>query len=148
MTKAHKQSILFKSMERIDVRGSLLRRQTEGTLSAETEAEDGLVDIPFVRFSSPVKAELRYRIAEDGTVEVTGRVSFSLKGSCSRCLEETERRFEGDVHGLFERGAGNGVTYGYGGGAVEPDELIRDSVMFALPARLLCDRCDPDGDNE
>ena len=124
----------------IDVRSLSAKKQYEGTLAFDFEPEDGSLEIPFVSFSSPVHAELRYEILEDGTVEVRGTVTFSLKGACSRCLENAEQTFTGEVDALFEEGEGDGETYGYHR-VVKLSELMHDSLLFALPSRLLCKAC-------
>ncbi len=125
----------------IDVRGCIAKKKTEGTLSFSFDADGALVDIPYVGFSSPVSAELAYRICEDDAVEVRGSIAFSLAGACSRCLSEAQARITGEVEGVFVPGTGDGEAYGYRGGKVSLAELLRDSVMFALPARLLCTAC-------
>ena len=127
-------------MVEIDVRSLSAKRIYEGELAFDYEPESGLLDIPFTEFASPVHAELRYKIAEDQTVEVTGMIAFTLKGACSRCLEPAERRITGEVNGIFETPEGDGETYGYRN-VVKLDELLRDSLLFALPSRLLCDAC-------
>lgn len=134
---------------RLDVRSLAARKIYTGELSFEYEAEDALLDIPFVRFSSPVRVRLDYEIFEDNTVEAKARLSFSLAGSCSRCLGETERAFEEEAVGIFEPDGGDGETYGYRNGVVELNEFIRDSVLSALPPRLLCGECGiPDREQE
>ena len=125
----------------IDVRTLTAKKISEGTLSFSFPPEADLLEIPFTAFEGEIAAELSYRIFEDDSVEVTGRIAFVLAGSCSRCLGEARRRFEGGVEGYFLRGEGDGENYGYTGGKVHLDELLRDSLMFALPARLLCDAC-------
>ena len=124
----------------IDVKSLVAKRKYEGELAFDYEPESGLNDIPFVAFSSPVRAKLRYEILEDDGVEVRGNIAFSLKGACSRCLSDAEEHFLGEVEGLFVKGEGDGETYGYTH-TVRLEELLRDSLLFALPARLLCERC-------
>lgn len=123
----------------LDVRKCNVRMEYEGDLSFETAAEREWLDIPYVEFSSPVKAELRYEIAEDDSVVVTGRVTFSLKGLCSRCLAELEQTFSGEVDACFVPGDGDGEEYGYKNGVVDFGECLRDAVLFALPSRLVCE---------
>ena len=132
---------------RLDVRSLAARKIYTGELSFEYEAEDALLDIPFVRFSSPVRVRLDYEIFEDNTVEAKARLSFSLAGSCSRCLGETERAFEEEAVGIFEPDGGDGETYGYRN-VIKLDEAVRDAVVFALPSTFLCsDACQiPDYD--
>ena len=124
----------------IDVRNCVARKNYEGTLEFEFEADQSWNDIPYVAFSTPVKAALRYEILEDNSVEIEGSVSFSLKGACSRCLAETEQRFTGEANATFVSGKADGEEYSYFGN-VDLREFLRDAVMFALPTRLLCDPC-------
>lgn len=126
-------------MVEIDVRRCLNRKEYGGELSFSFEAGNDLIDIPFVAFSSPVKALLRYEIFGNGEVSVTGTVAFSLKGACSRCLSEIEREFTGEADALFVPGKGDGVDYGYTGGRVNLEEALRDAVLTALPQRLECE---------
>ena len=127
-------------MPRLDIRKLSAEKKYEGRLDFEFEAEDSLLDIPYVSFSSPVKAELSYEILEDDVVELKGTLSFSLKGLCSRCLKETEQRIVGDAEGYFipEGGKGEEEDYTYSNGFIDLREFLRDAVMFIMPAGLLC----------
>ena len=125
----------------IDVRSLVARKQYEGELRFEFDAEQELLDIPFVRFSSPVTATLRYGIFEDDSVEVRGRIAFSLEGLCSRCLSEAREDVTGEVDAVFSAGALRGEEYGYRNGKVSLGECLRDAVLFALPPKLLCGDC-------
>lgn len=125
---------------RIDVRNEIARKNFTGTLRFTFDAEEGLIDIPYVEFSSPVTAELSYELFLDGKAEVSGKVSFHLKGLCSRCLAETEEEVSYDAVGVFAP-VPKDEEYGYSGGSIDLREFLRDSVMFALPSRLLCGAC-------
>lgn len=125
----------------IDVRALTAKKISEGALTFSFIPDEDLLDIPYAAFEGETKAELNYRIFEDDSVEVTGQISFVLRGACSRCLTETRAQFSGDVEGFFLRGESDGENYGYQNGKIDLSELMRDSVMFALPARLLCDAC-------
>ena len=125
----------------IDVRVLTAKKQTEGALAFSFTPEAELLDIPFTAFEGEAEAKLSYRIFEDNSAEVTGSVSFTLAGLCSRCLSEARMRVTGNVEGLYFRGGSDGENYGYTGGKIDLTELLRDSVMFALPARLLCEGC-------
>ena len=126
----------------IDVRGCIARKIWEDTLVFSFEADEGLLDIPFVKFAGPVRAELTYRIADDESVGVEGTLAFTLQGSCSRCLEETSSDIVYEAEGYFARGEDDGETYGYTNGKVLLDDFLRDTLMFALPPRLLCKACE------
>ena len=126
----------------IDVRGCIANKMTEGSLDFDFEADETLLDIPFVKFAGPVRAALAYTVLDDFSVEVRGEIAFTLLGECSRCLKEAKQEIVYRAEGLFERGEGDGETYGYRNGKVTLDEFLRDSVMFALPPRLLCEACE------
>lgn len=127
-------------MPRLDIRKLCAEKKYEGDLVFEFEAEDDLLDIPFVSFSSPVKAELKYGILEDDSVEIKGKLSFSLKGLCSRCLKETEKEISGETEGYFIPigGTGEAEDYSYSNGFIDLREFLRDAVLFLMPAGLLC----------
>ena len=125
---------------RLDVRKLCAEKKYAGDLEFSFEPEENLLDIPFVSFSSSVEAKLRYEILEGNTVEVKGTLSFSLKGLCSRCLKETEKRFTGDAEGYFipTGGKGEEEDYSYSNGFIDLREFLRDAVLFNMPAGLLC----------
>lgn len=123
----------------IDVRRCIAKKIYAGELVFEFEGDDELVDIPYVKFSSPVKASLRYEIYEDDSVDVTGSIAFTLKGLCSRCLAETEQNFSGEVNACFVPNGGDGEEYGYTQGKIDLTEALRDAVMYAMPQRLVCE---------
>lgn len=122
----------------LDIQSCIARKNFTGTLSLEYEEDGELIEIPYVKFSSPVKAELRYDIFEDDTVELTGSVCFTLSGLCSRCLAETQERISGEVQAKFVKGEGDGIDYGYRGGRLDFREALRDAVIAAMPLKLVC----------
>ncbi len=130
----------------IDVRRLKAQKIYSGELRLDFVPEEGLLAIPYVGFSGPVVAALRYEIFEDDCVEVKGSITFTLEGACSRCLAQAKETFTGEVYGLFETPEGDGETYGYRN-VVELGELMRDSLLFALPPRLLCGQCTNDEKN-
>ena len=125
---------------RLDVRKLSAEKKYSGDLSFEFEAEENLIDIPYVSISAPVKAELHYEILEDDSVEVKGKLFYPLKGLCSRCLKETMMNVEAEVEGYFipSGGKGEDEDYSYTNGFIDLREFLRDAVMFSTPAGLLC----------
>lgn len=126
---------------KIDVRNSVARKNYTGELDFAFEAEEDLLEIPYVSFSSPIHAALRYEIFEDDSVELKGSISFTLKGLCSRCLSEAEREVVFEVEAVFVKGEPEDEEYEYINGSVDLSEFLRDSVLFAIPSKVLCDRC-------
>ena len=130
-------------MVNIDVLRAQALHQLSGDLSFETPADDSLIDVPFVAFSTPVFVTAHYEIFDDGKVEVSGNVKFSLKGLCSRCMKETEKEISGGLSALFVPNGEDGEDYAYTNGRIKLDEAVRDAVMFALPNSFLCgDDCE------
>ena len=127
-------------MQSLDVRKLNAEKKYAGDLLFEFEGEEDLIDIPYVSFSSPIKAELHYEILEDDSVEITGKVTFSLKGLCSRCLKETESEIIGEAEGYFvPRGKkADAEDYTYVSGMIDLREFLRDTVLFSMPANLIC----------
>ncbi len=125
---------------KLDVRRANAEKKYAGDLSFSFEAEADLLEIPLVSFSSPVQAQLHYEILEDDSVEISGTLSFRLKGACSRCLKETESEISGEAEGYFvpDGSGSDGSDYSYQNGVIELGEFLRDSVAFLLPARLVC----------
>lgn len=131
---------------RIDVKSSVARKNFTGTLDFSFEAEKDLLDIPYVDFSAPVHVTLTYEIYGEDKVEAHARLTFSLKGLCSRCLAETEREIVSEAEGVFSP-VPKDEEYGYQN-VVDLREFLRDSVLFALPPRLLCEACAAENENE
>ena len=132
----------------LNVRKKNAEKKYSGDLAFEFEGEKELVEIPYVSFSSPVKAELHYEILEDDSVEIKGKLFFSLKGQCSRCLSETERTFESEAEGYFIPNGDGTEDYSYQNGTIDLREFLRDSVSFALPGAFHCERCEREIENE
>ena len=116
----------------------MARKQYAGEAAFEWEEAEALLDLPFVRFSGPVRFSLSYEIGEDGRVDVEGTISFTLTGLCSRCLGETSRTFEEEVRAAFLPRPSE-EDYSYRNGKVDLGEFVRDSVLIALPGVLNCE---------
>ncbi len=123
----------------LDVKQRNARGQYVGELSFEVETEDDWLDLPFTEFSTPVQVSLHYEINEDDSVDVLGKVIYTLKGSCARCLREVEQTFVGEIDAYFVAGESDGEGYGYQKGVIDFKEMVRDCVLFSLPSRLVCD---------
>lgn len=124
---------------KIDVRLKQAKKAYVGELAFAFEGDNSLIDLPDTRFSSPVEAALRFEIFEDDTVDIAGTLTFSLTGPCSRCLKSVERTFTAEIDACYEPGEGDGESYGFSNGVVDLSELLRDTLLVALPSRLTCE---------
>lgn len=121
----------------IDVRKLNAQKKYSGTLEFEYEAPENLIDIPFVKFSSPVKVEAKYELFEDDSLELRGKILYTLEGQCSRCLKETSERVEGELDAYFQPFKG-GEDYAYSGGVIDLTNAVNDAIMSSMPRTLSC----------
>ena len=121
----------------IDVRKLNAQKQYSGTLEFEYEAPENLIDIPFVKFSSPVKVEAEYELFEDDSLELRGKILYTLEGQCSRCLKETSERVEGELDAYFQPFK-DGEDYAYSGGVIDLTNAVNDAIMSSMPRTLSC----------
>ncbi len=123
---------------RLDVRRLNAEKKYSGELSFSFDPEEDPVEIPYVSLVSPIRAELGYEILEDDSVEIRGTIGFTLKGLCSRCLKEMEKRFSEEVEGYFVPDGDGREDYAYTNGVIDLREFLRDAVLFSMPAGLYC----------
>ena len=121
----------------IDVRKLNAQKKYSGRLEFEYEAPENLIDIPFVKFSSPVKVEVEYELFEDDSLELRGKILYTLEGQCSRCLKETSERVEGELDAYFQPFKG-GEDYAYSGGVIDLTNAVNDAIMSSMPCTLSC----------
>ena len=121
----------------IDVRKLNAQKKYSGRLEFEYEAPENLIDIPFVKFSSPVKVEAEYELFEDDSLELRGKILYTLEGQCSRCRKETSERVEGELDAYFQPFKG-GEDYAYSGGVIDLTNAVNDAIMSSMPRTLSC----------
>ena len=124
----------------LDLRRLNAERKYSSDLEFEFEPEEGTVGIPYVELVPPVKAKLHVEIAEDNTVSIKGKVIYTLKGLCSRCLKETKNQVEGDAEGIFVPVSrkGEDEDYTYSGSVIDLKEFLKEAVLFSIPNGLYC----------
>ena len=122
----------------IDIRKLNAQRKYFGELVFEYDAPEKLIDIPLVKFSSPVKVQAEYDLFEDDSFEIKGKIFFELSGQCSRCLKETSMLVEGEIDAYFEPRK-DAEDYSYSNGRIDLTEAVEDAIMACMPFVLLCD---------
>ena len=70
-------------MMNVDIRKLNAQKNYSGEMEFEYSAPEELVEIPFVKFTTPVKVRFSYELYEDDAFEIHGSVSYSLAGQCS-----------------------------------------------------------------
>ena len=121
----------------IDVRKLNAGKKYSGRIEFEYMPPERLMDIPFVKFSSPVKVDAEYFLLEDNSLELKGKVSYEIEGQCSRCLKDTSQRIEGEIDAYFQPFE-DGEDYSYSNGIIDLTDSVNDAVMASLPRVLSC----------
>ena len=131
----------------IDIRKLNVQKKYVGELEYLYDAPQELIEIPFVKFASPVVVRFSYELFEDDALEIHGTVSYLLEGQCSRCLKEAKTEVEGEIDALFEPKA-DSEDYSYSNGIVDLQKAVNEAIMASMPFILSCgDDCESIGYN-
>ena len=122
----------------IDIRKLNAQKKYSGCLEFVYSAPEYLIEIPFVKFSTPVKIVFNYELYEDDSLEIKGTLVYSLQGQCSRCLKEAIMQVEGELDAYFENRK-DYEDYGYTNGIVDLTKAVEDAIMASMPFLLVCD---------
>lgn len=126
----------------IDIRKLNAQKKYTGDMEFEYSAPESLIDIPFVKFASPVKVRFSYELYEDDALSVQGTVTYMLEGQCSRCLKEAKTTVEGELDALFEPFQ-DSEDYTYANGVVDLKKAVEEAIMASMPFTLSCgDDCE------
>ena len=129
-------------MMRIDIRKLNAQKKYSGSMEFEYSAPETLIEIPFVKFASPVKIIFDYDLYEDDSLEIRGTVAYKLEGQCSRCLKPASVEVEGGIDAYFEARK-DYEDYGYTNGVVDLTKAVEDAVMACMPFSVSCgDDCE------
>ena len=126
-------------MRPIDVR-DLMEQPGASRRVAVREPVEGLrLELAAIPADAPIEADLLLESVVEGIL-ASGRVSGRMSLSCARCLRTFELPLRLDVRELFATGAGpEGEEYPLDpAGTLDPEPMIRDAVMLALPVSPLC----------
>ena len=121
----------------IDIRKLNAQKKYSGSMEFSYTAPEELLDIPFVKFASPVVVKFDYELYEDDSLEIRGSISYRLEGQCSRCLKETSQEIEGEIDAYFQP-VKNGEDYTYTNGIVDLTKAVNEAIMASLPFTLSC----------
>ena len=129
-------------MMTIDIRKLNAQKKYSGDMEFEYTAPENLIDIPFVKFATPVKVKFSYELYEDDSLEIRGTVSYRIEGQCSRCLKEASQEIEGELDAYFQPFK-DCEDYSYSNGIVDLKKAVEEAVMASLPFTLSCgDGCE------
>lgn len=121
----------------IDIRKLNAQKKYSGTMEFEYSAPETFIEIPFVKFATPVKIEFSYELYEDDSLEIRGTVSYRLEGQCSRCLKDASAEVVGELDAYFEPRK-DYEDYGYTNGVVDLTKAVEDAIMASMPFTISC----------
>ena len=121
----------------IDIRKLNAQKKYSGSMEFSYTAPEELLDIPFVKFATPVTVKFDYELYEDDSLEIRGSISYRLEGQCSRCLQETSQEIEGEIDAYFQP-VKNAEDYTYTNGVVDLTKAVNEAIMASLPFTLSC----------
>ena len=124
-------------MMTIDIRKLNVQKKYTGEMEFTYQAPEDLIEIPFVKFASPVIVRFSYELYEDDAFEIRGSVSYLLEGQCSRCLKEAKTSVEGELDALFEPKK-DSEDYSYSNGIVDLKKAVDEAIMASMPFVLSC----------
>ena len=122
----------------IDIRKLNAQKSYFGEMEFSYNASETLLNLPLAAFDGPICVKFEYDLYEDNALEIRGKVSYRLKGQCSRCLKELSATIEGELNALFEP-TKDAEDYSYTGGVVDVTQAVEDAVMLSLPFTILCE---------
>ncbi len=121
----------------IDVRKLNAQKKYEGGMEFSYSAPEALIEIPFVKFGGEVKVVFDYELYEDDSLEIRGKVVYTLEGQCSRCLKNSSQTIEGELNAYFEPRS-DYEDYGYTNGVIHLENAVEDAIMASMPFILSC----------
>ena len=124
-------------MMNIDIRKLNVQKKYTGEMEFIYQAPEDLIEIPFVKFASPVTVRFSYELYADDAFEIRGSVSYHLEGQCSRCLKEAKAFVEGELDALFEPKK-DSEDYSYSNGIVDLKKAVNEAIMASMPFVLSC----------
>lgn len=121
----------------IDVRKLNAQKRYEGSVEFDYQADEQFNEVPLSKFAGPVKIVANYVLYEDDSLELKGKLCYTLVGSCSRCLQDAKVDVEGEIDALFEP-VKDAEDYSYQGGKIDLTDAINDAIMASMPRVLSC----------
>ena len=82
-------------MMQIDIRKLNAQKKYIGSMEFECSVAESFIQIPFVKFSGPVKVKFDYELYEDDSLEVQGTVSMPSMISRARRMASCSCAFRG-----------------------------------------------------
>ncbi len=129
----------------IDISKASSEGDRSGEFSYEYEPDD-ICMIPHCEIEGSVEVCGSYEMVGVDRLEVFLKIAFTISGSCSYCLGPASKRIESEDTVTFSISGED--DYPFDGKRLNPDEAVRDLVIFSQPGVLLCEDCEAHPEEE
>ncbi len=124
----------------IDLRNLKKKGKTEEDFFFLYSPEKILSDIPNTEIITPVKVLGKVYLLKDRKAYVEGEVNFTVKGECTRCLEQTAKDFVAVFNENVE--PNNQEGYSTYNDVILLSKIVDDAIVLNLPVSFVCaDEC-------
>lgn len=120
----------------IDLKKLRTSGKTESGFYFEYTPETELSDIPDTEIASPVKVTGIVTLTGTHGAYIDGEIAYTLKGLCTRCLNETEREYVAEFAEQVEENNADG--YSVVNDKVDLAKIVDDRIILGLPINFLC----------
>ena len=98
--------------------------------------EQSFSDASFLDVVSPILVEGTITLSGEHSAFIDCDVTFKVKGSCTRCLEETEREYVAELRELCAEDSEDGYPVIHD--RIDLSKMVNDVVLMNLPVSFLC----------
>jgi uncharacterized protein len=98
--------------------------------------EKDFSDASFLEVATPVLVEGRATLSGEHSAFIECEVTFRIKGSCTRCLAETEREYEAEIREHCEEDTEDGYPVIHD--RIDLSKMVDDVILMNLPVSFLC----------
>ena len=102
----------------------------------EYSADAELVDIPECNFDGAVKITGSVLLTGEHSCLVSGEVEFTLKGECTRCLNDATNTYVAEFNEALEENNPDG--YSVKNDTVDLTVIVDDVIAMNIPVSFLC----------
>ncbi len=130
----------------LDISRLLAKGEYEGEFSYAYEPPADICLVPLCRVEN-VKVSGSFVIENEGCVKVNLRIEYTLKGSCSYCLEDASEDivWENEIYFIDEQ---SDDDYYFDGRHLKLDSAVNEELLLSQPGVLLCEKDKMSSDDE
>ena len=120
----------------IDLRKIKRSGKEESDFFFEYSPQTELIDLPNADIVLPIKVNGTVTLTGEHSAVVSGQVDFSIKGECTRCLEDTTKPFLLDFDENFDQDDPDG--YPVKNDTIDLTRVVDDLITINSPVTFLC----------